>query len=487
MRGVHTAPMIDFAGIRVLVLGDAMLDRFLYGDVDRISPEAPVPVVRLRRSHAMPGGAGNVARNVSALGGRAVLVGLLGEDGAAAELRALLAGDAGIEDATVAGASRRTVLKTRVIAGNQQVARLDDEEARPADPAEAAALVESVRGRVAGCGALVLSDYAKGTLTPAVVAGAIAAAREAGVPVFADPKSDDFALYRGADCLTPNARELARAARMPTGTEAEVAAAARAAMRAAGVPALLCTRAERGMVLVRVDGGHAAVAAQAREVFDVSGAGDTVIATLALAHAAGRPLEEAMRIANAAAGVVVGKLGTATVGAEELEDALHAGGLDGMEGGAAALNLAGALRRISEWRAQGLRVGFTNGCFDILHAGHVSLLRAARRRCDRLVVALNTDASVARLKGPSRPVNPLADRAAVVAALAAVDAVVAFEEDTPLELIRALRPDVLVKGADYTEDRVVGADLVRASGGEVVLVDLLPGRSTTGIAARLRE
>jgi D-beta-D-heptose 7-phosphate kinase / D-beta-D-heptose 1-phosphate adenosyltransferase len=488
--GVHIAAMLDFAGVRILVLGDAMLDRFLYGEVDRISPEAPVPVVRLRRSHAMPGGAGNVARNVSALGGTAVLVGLLGEDDAAAELRALLAGDPGVEDASVASASRRTTRKMRVIAGNQQVARLDEEEARPADASECAALVAAVRSRVAGCKALVLSDYAKGALTPAVVAGAVAAAREAGVPVFADPKSDDFGVYRGADCLTPNARELARATRLPTGTEAEVVAAARAAMGAAGLPSLLCTRAERGMVLVRAEGGHASVAAEAREVFDVSGAGDTVIATLALAHAAGRPLEDAMRIANAAAGIVVGKLGTATVGAEELEHALHAGG--GGDGGAdgllpGALGLDAALRRVAEWRAQGLRVGFTNGCFDILHAGHVALLGAARRRCDRLVVGLNTDESVARLKGPSRPVNALADRAAVLAALAAVDAVVAFAEDTPLELVRALRPDVLVKGADYTEDRVVGADLVRASGGEVVLVDLLPGRSTTGIAARLRD
>jgi D-beta-D-heptose 7-phosphate kinase/D-beta-D-heptose 1-phosphate adenosyltransferase len=476
--------MLDFAGIRVLVLGDAMLDRFLYGEVDRISPEAPVPVVRLRRSHAMPGGAGNVARNVSALGGQAVLVGLLGEDEAAAELRALLAGDPGIEDATVSSAARRSTRKMRVIAGNQQVARLDEEEARPADAEEGAALVARVRSRVAGCKALVLSDYAKGALTPAVVSGAIAAAHEAGVPVFADPKSDDFGLYRGADCLTPNARELARATRLPTGTEAEVVAAARAAMRAAGLPALLCTRAERGMVLVRAGGGHAAVSAEAREVFDVSGAGDTVIATLALAHAAGRPLEEAMRIANAAAGIVVGKLGTATAGAEELEHALRGG--EGGPGDGTALALDAALRRVAEWRAHGLRVGFANGCFDVLHAGHVSLLQAARRRCDRLVVALNADASVARLKGPSRPVNPLADRAAVVSALSAVDAVVAFEEDTPLELVRALRPDVLVKGADYTEDRVVGADLVRAWGGEVVLVDLLPGRSTTGIAARLR-
>jgi len=479
--------MLDFAGVCVLVLGDVMLDRFLYGEVDRISPEAPVPVVRLRRSHAMPGGAGNVARNVSALGGKAVLVGLLGEDDAAAELRALLAGDPGIEDANVGSADRRSTRKMRVIAGNQQVARLDEEEARSADAQEAAALVEAVRSRAAGCGALILSDYAKGTLTPAVVAGAVGAAREAGIPVFADPKSDDFSLYRGADCLTPNARELARATRLPTGTEAEVVAAARAAMRTAGLPALLCTRAERGMVLVRAEGSHASVAAEAREVFDVSGAGDTVIATLALAHAAGRPLEEAMRIANAAAGIVVGKLGTATVAAEELEHALHlAGGGDGGPEGSAALSLDAASRRVAEWRAHGLRVGFTNGCFDILHAGHVSLLHAARRRCDRLVVGLNSDESVARLKGPSRPVNPLADRAAVLSALSAVDAVVAFEEDTPLELIRALRPEVLVKGADYTEDRVVGADLVRAAGGEVVLVDLLPGRSTTGIAARLR-
>ena len=475
--------MLDFSGLRILVLGDVMLDRFLYGEVERISPEAPVPVVRLRQSRAMLGGAGNVARNISALGGEAVLVDLRGRDATAGELAALIAADPRITDAMAESATRPTICKMRVIAGTQQVARLDDEVAAPADEAEAAALIAALRAALPGCAALILSDYAKGVLAPPVIAAAIAAARAAGIPVLADPKSDDFTLYRGADLLTPNARELARAARLPTGTEAEVAAAARAVMGPAGIPALLCTRAEKGMTLVRADGATFSVPAEAREVFDVSGAGDTVIATLALAHAAGRPLEEAMRIANVAAGIVVGKLGTATVSAEELTHALHAAGFDGAAE-AALLDRDAAIRLVREWKAHGLRVGFTNGCFDILHAGHVALLGAARRRCDRLVVGLNTDASVARLKGPTRPVNPLADRAAVLAALAAVDAVVAFGEDTPLELIRALMPDVLVKGADYTPDRVVGADIVRAAGGEVVLVDLLPGRSTTGIVAR---
>ncbi|MDO9708511.1 bifunctional D-glycero-beta-D-manno-heptose-7-phosphate kinase/D-glycero-beta-D-manno-heptose 1-phosphate adenylyltransferase HldE [Paracraurococcus lichenis] len=476
--------MLDFSRLRILVLGDVMLDRFLYGAVDRISPEAPVPVVRLGRTLAMAGGAGNVARNISALGGEAVLVGLVGQDAAAAELRALLAADPRIADALVGSPARPTICKMRVIAGNQQVVRLDDEVAAAADAAERAALVAAVEAALPGCAALILSDYAKGVLAPEVIAAAIAAAGRLGLPVLADPKSDDFAQYRGAGCLTPNAKELARAARMPVGTEAEVAAAARQVMAAAGLPALLCTRAEKGMTLVLAEGGVHSVPAEAREVFDVSGAGDTVIAALALAHAAGQPLPEAMRIANAAAGIVVGKLGTATVTADELSHALRAGS-GSAPGEEALLDHAAALRLVRDWQAHGLRVGFANGCFDILHAGHVALLRAARRRCDRLVVALNTDASVARLKGPARPVNGLADRAAVISALAAVDAVVAFAEDTPLELIRLLMPDVLIKGADYSIDRVVGADLVQAAGGEVALIELVPGRSTTALVERL--
>jgi D-beta-D-heptose 7-phosphate kinase/D-beta-D-heptose 1-phosphate adenosyltransferase len=477
--------MMDFLQARIAVLGDVMLDRYAYGAVERISPEAPVPVVRLRESRAMPGGAGNVARNIAALGGHARLVGLRGQDAAGDELAARLAAVAGIEDQVVASASRPTISKMRIVAGTQQVVRLDDEVVAVADADEAAALMAALRAVLPGSSALILSDYGKGVLSLPVIAAAIAAARAAGIPVLADPKSDDFTRYRGASLLTPNARELSRAARLPTGTEAEIAAAARVVMDATGIPALLCTRADKGMTLVRADGGVASVPAEAREVFDVSGAGDTVIATLALAHAAGRPLEEAMRIANAAAGIVVGKLGTATVSAEELTHALHAAGVNGAPELALRDHQA-ALRLVAGWRAHGLRVGFTNGCFDILHAGHVALLRQARRSCDRLVVALNADASVARLKGPSRPLTPLADRAAVLAALAAVDAVVAFEEDTPLALIRALQPDVLVKGADYAIDQIVGADVVQAAGGKVVLVDLLPGRSTTALIARSR-
>ncbi|WP_270936590.1 D-glycero-beta-D-manno-heptose-7-phosphate kinase [Falsiroseomonas oryzae] len=473
--------MLDLSRARVLVLGDVMLDRFIYGAVERISPEAPVPVVRLARNLSMPGGAGNVARNVSALGGRAVLVGLIGRDAAGDEFRAQLADDSGILDRCAVSATRPTICKTRVIAGTQQVVRLDDEVAGPVDAAEAASLLAAVEAALPDSDALVLSDYGKGVLTPAVIAAAVAAAKRRGIPVFADPKSDDFTIYRGVDCLTPNAKELARAARLPTGTDAEVVAAARAVMGAAGLPALLCTRAERGMMLVHAGGEAVGVPAEAREVFDVSGAGDTVIATLALAHAAGYALPDAMRLANTAAGIVVGKLGTATVSGDELAHALRTGA-EAEE--TPLLGHEAAARLVRDWQAHGLRVGFANGCFDVLHAGHVALLRAARRRCDRLVVALNSDASVARLKGPSRPVNVLADRAAVIAALSSVDAVTSFEEDTPLELIRALLPDVLVKGSDYTIDRVVGADVVQAAGGQVVLVDLLPGRSTTGILAR---
>ena len=477
--------MFDFSALRILVLGDVMLDRFLYGAVERISPEAPVPVVRLGRTLAMPGGAGNVARNISALGGQAVLVGLVGRDPAAAEFRALLAADTGITDATVDSASRPTICKMRVIAGTQQLVRLDDEVSTAADAAEQAALVAAVEAALPGCAALVLSDYAKGVLTPALIAAAIAAARRAGIPVLADPKSDDFALYRGADCLTPNARELGRAARLPVGTEAEVAAAAGHVMAAAGLPALLCTRAEKGMTLVRAGGGVDSVPAEAREVFDVSGAGDTVIAALALAHAAGHPLAEAMRIANAAAGIVVGKLGTAVAYRSEVFGALHASGIAGAERKVATA--ASAVDRVALWHRQGLKVGFTNGCFDLLHPGHLHLLRQARAACDRLVVGLNTDASVSRLKGPTRPVQSESARAAVLGSLTDVDLVVPFGEETPIKLIRALRPDVLVKGADYTVKTVVGAPFVKSYGGRVVLAQLKAGHSTTATVARLKK
>ncbi|WP_043833324.1 D-glycero-beta-D-manno-heptose-7-phosphate kinase [Muricoccus aerilatus] len=481
---------MDFRGQRILCLGDVMLDRFQYGRIDRISPEAPVPVVRVVDSRAMLGGAGNVARNIVSLGGEAVLVGLVGEDGAGREVASLIAASPGLVDANVRSAARPTIAKTRIIAGHQHVVRLDEEVTEGVSAAEGAAARARVSEMLPGCRALVISDYAKGLLSAEVVGHAIAEARRLGLPVLVDPKRDDFAFYRGATVLTPNLRELRAAARrigVPVETDEEVAEAARALMLEAEAGAILVTRSEKGMLLVEAGSGAQAVPAHAREVFDVSGAGDTVIAVVALAVAAGQALPRAMRIANAAAGVVVGKLGTATLDIAELAAAVEAdAGEDAEVAGKVVASAGQALSVVEGWRRRGLEVGFTNGCFDILHRGHVTMLQAARAKCDRLVVALNTDESVARLKGPGRPVNALEDRQAVIAALQSVDLVLSFAEDTPLDLITRLGPDVLFKGADYTEDQVVGGEVVRARGGRVALIDLVPGRSTTSIIARSR-
>lgn len=470
--------MLDLSGRRVVCLGDVMLDRFLYGDASRLSPEAPVPVVRLARTQSMAGGAGNVARNIMALGGEAALIALVGADPEADELTSLLGAAAYL----LPNPARRTTVKLRVIAGRQQIVRVDEEERREADAAEAVAIKGALASALEGAAALILSDYGKGVLTPPVIRAAVAAARARGIPCLADPKGRDFARYAGVTCLTPNANELAEATGMPVASDAECEAAARAVLAAVEVGAVLATRSEKGMMLVRRDAPAITVPAMAREVFDVSGAGDTVIATLALSVAAGLPLEGAMRAANAAAGVVVAKLGTATCSAAELDHALRE--LDGASG--EILSWHAAQRLAQSWRDQGLVVGFANGCFDILHAGHTRMLRAARAACDRLIVALNDDPSVSRLKGAGRPVNALEDRGAVMAALAAVDAVIAFPQDTPLEAILALRPDRLFKGSDYTIDQVVGAPEVASWGGRTVLLDLLPGRSTTGILTRGR-
>ena len=481
---------MDFSALTVLCIGDVMLDRFLHGDIERISPEAPVPVIRLRETREMLGGAGNVASNIASLGGRAVLLGLVGADDAGAHVRHILDGQSRIAPALVHTTRRPTVSKTRFVAGRQQVVRADEESSEALHADEAATLIAAMDAAMGGVDAVIFSDYGKGVLGPAVVRHGIDAARARGIPVFVDPKTDNFSIYRGATCVTPNAREMARAARAPVGTEADIETAARRLMAEAGVAAILVTRSEKGMTLVEPYATHSAPA-RAREVFDVSGAGDTVIAALALAVASGRSLVQAMHIANAAAGVVVSKLGTATADIAEVMHELsaldaQAGGAPGMGGVPGLLAWDGARTLIDRWHAQGFSVGFTNGCFDILHPGHVSLLAFARGQCDRLILALNTDASVARLKGPDRPVNALAQRAAVMAAIRYVDAVVAFDEDTPFELISALVPDVLVKGADYSADAVVGGDVVRAAGGRVVLAELVPGQSTTGIIAKMR-
>lgn len=477
---------MDFSAITILCLGDVMLDQFGYCDAERVSPEAPIPVLMLRETRSMLGGAGNVARNIAALGGTAILAGLTGDDAAGAEVAGLIAATPGLADGRIVSAARPTTRKTRYLAAHQQIVRVDEESVAPLDCDEEAALIAGVERAIGEADAVILSDYSKGVLTPGVVAFAISRARAAGIPVYVDPKGDDFTRYRGATCLTPNLRAVALAARMPVGTEAEIALAAARLMQDADAEAILVTRSEKGMLLVEASGASHAEPARAREVFDVSGAGDTVIAVLALARAAGHELPEAMRLSNIAAGIVVSKLGTATVELDELMLELsrdvHGKGWEQ----AKYYTLHEAETLVRQWKGRGLRVGFTNGVFDIVHAGHVALLAAARAECDRLLVALNTDASTRRLKGPTRPVNQLPDRSAVIAALEAVDGVVSFDTDTPLPLIERLLPDVLIKGGDYTVETIVGAAEVQAAGGRVVVVDLVEGRSTTATITRLQ-
>ena len=472
-----------FAGKTVLVLGDVMLDRFIYGAVDRISPEAPVPVIAVEKETAMLGGAGNVARNVAALGGRAVLIGLVGEDDAGAALRGMIDAERRLDVALVVDPKRRTTEKVRYISGSHQMLRVDREDRTPGD---AAALLAAFEARLADADVVVLSDYAKGVLTTEVVRRAIDAARAAGKPVIVDPKSRDFARYDGATLIKPNRKEAAEATGVTeTSDEASEAAGAAILAMAPALQAALITRGGAGMTLAVRGEAPAHLPATAVEVFDVSGAGDTVAATLALAVAAGASLAEAAHLANLAGGLVVAKLGTDVVTAVELTAV--ASSVRGDPGEIKIADRDQALRIVEGWRARGLKVGFTNGCFDLLHPGHVSLLSQAKAACDRLIVGLNTDASVSKLKGPTRPVQKEHGRATVLASLSSVDLVVLFDEDTPLALIQAFRPDVLVKGADYTVETVVGSDIVLGYGGKVVLAELKAGQSTTNLIARMNS
>jgi D-beta-D-heptose 7-phosphate kinase/D-beta-D-heptose 1-phosphate adenosyltransferase len=475
----------SFAERSILVIGDVMLDRYVAGEVRRISPEAPIPVLRATPggAHGIAGGAGNVARNVASLGGRVIIVGVVGQDAAGDELVDLLGDDHAIMPLLVRAAGRPTTVKTRFTAAGHQLLRLDEEDSAPFDAATEARLLATIRSAMGGAEMVVLSDYAKGVLSDAVLAGTIEAARETGKRVIADPKRERFEAYRGVFLLTPNVREVSRATGMAAGDDAAAAAAGQAALAQSGAEAVLVTRSEKGMTLVTADGTAMHIQARAQAVADVSGAGDTVAATLAVALAAGASLAEAAGLANAAASVVVGKPGAATVNTAELIEALHLTDLHAT--GSKIVGEAEMLSRVARWKMEGLLVGFTNGCFDLIHPGHVHLLARARAECDRLVVALNTDASVRRLKGEGRPVQSEAARATVMAAMAAADLVVLFDDDTPARIIGDVMPDVLVKGADYTVEQVVGADTVLAAGGRVVLVPLEQGQSTTATIRRI--
>jgi D-beta-D-heptose 7-phosphate kinase/D-beta-D-heptose 1-phosphate adenosyltransferase len=474
-------------GQTVLCVGDLMLDDFVYGEVARISPEAPAPVLAVTRSEVVAGGAGNVARNLAALGLRCIFVGAVGDDEAGRTLAAKLGGEPLIEPGLVVDPSRPTTRKVRFVSEHHSthLLRADWELAKPIEGATEQGVLDRALAALPRAAVVVLSDYAKGVLTQPVVRVLIEAAARLGKPVIVDPKGKDFSLYRGATLVTPNRHELAEVTRHPVATEAEIAAAAAELNRAVGSRAVLVTRSEAGMSLVPAEGAPVHVAAYPVKVRDVSGAGDTVVAVLAAMLAVEAPFEPAMRAANAAAAVVVGKRGTATVSAAELRARiLPAASLAPEE--KIVFDWSVLDERLAQWRRAGLRIGFTNGCFDLLHPGHVKLLRDARAACDVLIVGLNSDASVRRLKGEGRPMQEVHARAEVLAALEAVDLVVVFEQDTPIELIRRVRPKVLAKGGDYRHDEVVGHELVEADGGEVILIDLVPGFSTTRIVRKSR-
>ena len=478
--------LTDLAVQTVLCVGDLMLDEFVYGEVSRISPEAPTPVIAVKRTETMIGGAGNVARNLVALGTRCIFVGVVGSDEAGTALTQALSANPLIEFHLVVDAGRLTTRKVRFVSEHHSthLLRADWEMAQPIDAASEDALIGHVVKAMPRAGAVVLSDYAKGALTPRVIRAVIDKAHELGKPVVVDPKGRDYTIYKGATLITPNRQELADATRRPAQTEDEIAAAAADLGRALGTKAVLVTRSEAGMTLVG-EGTAIHIPAYAVRVRDVSGAGDTVVAVLAVMLAMRADFESAMRAANAAAAVVVGKRGTATLSVAELRSRiLPAATLAPEE--KIVFDWALLDEHLASWRRQSLRIGFTNGCFDLLHPGHVKLLAGARAACDRLVVGLNGDASVTRLKGAGRPVQPVQARAEVLAALEAVDLVVVFDEDTPERLIARVKPSVLVKGSDYTREQVVGRDVVEALGGEVILIEIVPGHSTSAMVERTR-
>jgi D-beta-D-heptose 7-phosphate kinase/D-beta-D-heptose 1-phosphate adenosyltransferase len=470
----------------VLCIGDLMLDEFVYGEVSRISPEAPAPVIAVQRSESNIGGAGNVARNIAALGARCIFAGLVGEDDAGTKLKAQLAQESLIESVLVCDPARPTTRKVRFVSEHfsTHMLRADWELAQPASAEIEQRLIDAVLPLLPRADIVLLSDYAKGVLTARVIRNVIDAARKLGKPVIVDPKSVNFAIYRGATLLTPNRKEFAEATRSRADTIKSIADAAQDAMQLSDCEAMLVTQSEHGMTLVPRHGEAIHLPAHPVNVLDVSGAGDTVAAVLAVTLAAGADWETALRMANAAAAVAVGKKGTATVTSAELRQRILPHAFLAAEEKIVAAG--GDLdAHLLDWRKQGLRIGFTNGCFDILHPGHVKVLTAARAACDRLIVGLNSDASVKRLKGEGRPVQDERARSEVLAALEAVDLVAIFEDDTPIKLITQIRPSVLVKGGDYTRDQVVGHEIVEA-GGEVLLVDVLPGFSTTSLANRAR-
>ena len=456
----------------VLVIGDLMLDRFIDGQVERISPEAPVPVLSKATTMAMPGGAANVARNLCHLGVKTILTGITGQDDAGRALADELSAVAGLLYQPVMDKVRPTTTKTRFRAGAQQILRVDDEVKDDITPDLEAALLDIVETHLSQCDIVVLSDYAKGCLTTTLTQAIIKLAKSHQKQVIADPKSHDFGKYHGASLLTPNLSELKQATQLQSDSNEDITVAVSDLCHRHQIDNILTTLSARGMLLAGTAPAHH-LPTIAKDVFDVSGAGDTVVASLAAARAAGASYNEAMQFATIAAGIVVSKPGTASLTAGEF--------LAACPSDKSPLTVADAAELCEKWRAETAIIGFTNGCFDLLHPGHLHALREAAKGCDKLIVAVNSDDSVRRLKGPTRPSQADSVRATNIAQLPFVDAVVIFEEDTPLSVIEALTPNRLIKGGDYKAEDIVGYNHVIKNGGQVVTIPLLEGHSTTAI------
>ncbi len=469
---------------RVLIVGDVMIDHFQYGKVERISPEAPIPVLRIEREDTMLGGAGNVVRNLRSLNSNVRFVTVTGNDQAGRDV-ARMVKKQGVKDMPLIDNERPTSTKTRYIAGVQQVLRADREIASSLSPKIETNLIKSFSSALKTCKVVVLSDYGKGSLSPSVAKKLIRLASKTKKTIIVDPKGTDFSPYSGADIITPNRQELAGAVGFTIESDSDVVRASKQLIKRFSFGAVLTTRSADGMSIVSSDGLVTHLAAEAQEVFDVSGAGDTVVATIAAALSVGADLNRAAALANAAAGIVVGKIGTASVFPADLLVALQRRDLVGSV--AKIMSLDQIKDRTNQWQLNGLSVGFTNGCFDLLHPGHISTLEQASRLCDRLVVGLNSDASVKVLKGEDRPIQSDTSRATVLASLAIVDAVVMFSEKTPLNLIKGIKPDVLIKGADYNTSSIVGADFVKKNGGKVKIAKLEKGHSTSATILKLSQ
>jgi len=475
-----------FGGQKILVVGDIMLDRYVRGAVERISPEAPVPVLRVEGEESAPGGAGNVAVNLRTLGAKVELVGCVGKDSEGDEVLRLLRENGIGTGGVIRDARKRTTTKTRLIAGNQQIARIDNEAVSGKTGNTEKALLKSVERALSRFKpkGIIISDYSKGVLSDNLISHVIGLAKKSGIFVTVDPKGDNFARYRGADAITPNLKEAELASGIKITDEAALGEAARIITAETKADIVLITRGAAGMSYFSRSGESGTVPSHPVEVFDVTGAGDTAASVFTLSYIASGKLDESVKIANAAAGIVVSRIGTSSVTKSDLET--HFAREDEKEK-SKIRKRSELAKTLAGLRAKGRKVVFTNGCFDLFHTGHLKLLREAGKLGDALVVAINSDRSVKKLKGAGRPYIGEADRALLIAALDCVDYICVFEEDTPLELIKELRPDVLVKGGDYRREDIVGGDFVESTGGRVAIVPLIKGISTSRLAEKIKN